>query len=148
MLHQAYERKRVGQRGRHFIWAFTEGSMYVREVGAAKSHYATSAQRGERAVPFFKSLEVLTSMGLLYPVAHLVENSDEKCEIIHPFGTNDNAELYERDLAEEAMLAGEHMVGESLAQAYSNTYLVPVYDSYPNVQMVGVYRIRYRPRTS
>jgi hypothetical protein len=39
------------------------------------------------------------------------------------------------------------MLGEELASVHSDKYIVPVFDSYPNAQLVGVYRMRYRPRT-
>ena len=145
---QKYERQRLGQRGRHLIWGFTPESTWVRNTGAAKVHYSRSTSTKEAARYFFESLEVLTSLGLVYPVAHLVENDDDTCEIIHPFGIDDQAETMEREIADAAQSAGAYMLGEELANIHTDKYLVPVFDSYPNTQLVGVYRLRYRPKTS
>ncbi len=105
-------------------------------------------ERWSRTTRSGDSLRVLTSLGLVYLVSQLVENGDNSCEIIHGFGTNTDAEHMERELAEAAQAAGQKMLGEELANAHSDKYIIPVYDSYPDVQLVGVFRMRYRPKTS
>jgi len=146
-----YNRKRLGQRGRHLIWGFSRnGSSAWFTDGITRCH-ETRPRNGDGNHPIWDSIAVLTSLGLLYSVPHVIENEDSSCEIIHAFGTNANAEPMELELGKAAQEAGEYMLGEELTTTYEShgiEHLAPIFDSYPNVQLAGVYRLRYRPKTS
>src|SRR5439155_8276738 len=99
--------------------------------------------------PIFPALQTLQDMGLLGVVPHLVENASNDCEAIHGFGWAGAGEAIECELGEAADAAGRHLIGEQRLYTAENevNMLVPVWETLPDVQMVGVYRLTYRPQT-
>jgi hypothetical protein len=83
-------------------------------------------------------------------VPHLVESSAPDCEILHPCAFDGSGEPIEKSIADAAGAAGERMVGQQIADRaiYNSDVLVPVPAISPEVQLVGIYRLRYRPHTT
>lgn len=153
-----YKKKRYGERGRHIIWGFLDPEG---DSATAQSHPATKAfwEYASRSGSYvseentiWKAIGTLTRMGLLTCVPHLVENDKADCEPIHGCGWNGRGEDIEIELARAASAAGEYMLGEERLHTAENvdgvSILVPVWDTQPEVQMVGIYRLTYRPQTS
>jgi hypothetical protein len=151
VLRYEYERKKYGQRGRHVVWGFTA------KQGLASLHSSTkvfwdrkAAENLERA-PIWEAVDTLTSMGLLVVVPHLVENASATCELIHGYGWRGAGELLEQNLADAADEAAKYMLGEERLYTAETVdgveMMAPVWDTQANVQMVGVYRLTYRPHT-
>jgi hypothetical protein len=78
-----------------------------------------------------------------------VENASDDCEPLHGFGWAGKGEDIERELGEAADAAGGHMIGDQRLYTAENKVdmLVPVLETLSDVQMVGVFRLTYRPQT-
>jgi hypothetical protein len=91
----------------------------------------------------------LTDLGLLEWVPHLVESAEESGEIIHPLRMG-GSESAEDRLGRAAYEAGRALATEKQYKWAINNgihQLVPVPRHVANVQMIGIARLRYRPRT-
>jgi hypothetical protein len=151
VLRQTYERTKYGHRGRHVVWGFT------RKEGFASPHSSTEAfwdrQAAEKLerVPIWEAVQTLISTGLLVVVPHLVENASPICEPIHGYGWEGSGELLEQNLGEAADEAARYMLGEERLYTAETVdgveMMAPVWETQANVQMVGVYRLTYRPHT-
>jgi hypothetical protein len=151
VLYRKYERKRWGQKGRHIIWGFVDTqTRTVNPVcGITAHHWSRSQIRGEDAI--WDSIKALESLGLLYCVPHLVEHEGADAEIIHALGGGEEAERMEDELGEAAQIAANLMLAEKLdgvPEKHGVDHLVPVYDNLPDIQVMGIFRLRYRPATS
>lgn len=148
--------KILSPRGRHVIIGFSWGQGWATSVeGITDTHWCRPKnQEGqeEEESPIWQSMNILREKGLVVVVPHLVENADPECEIIHAYGINDDAELMERELGEAAQEAAEYLLGEEWTYNHTSRgsaeHLAPTYATNKNMQMVGIYRLRYRPRTS
>jgi hypothetical protein len=141
VLWQEFDRKKCGERGRHIVWGFAPGNQ------EASNHVF-----GEIKDPiFWEALECLQKMGLLEIVPHLMENSSDDCEPIHGFGWDGVGEQIELELGKAADQAGRRLLGPTLLAVAEKVdgipMFVPVWDTQPDVQMFGVFRLTYRPHT-
>jgi hypothetical protein len=95
-------------------------------------------------------MTLLTDIGLVEWVPHLIEGDSKDAETIHPLGMDDQEPaLIENKIGRAAHAAGASML--TLAQLqWANSQclkLVPVPRHLTNVQVVGIARLRYRPQT-
>ena len=76
----------------------------------------------------------------------------EEAEILHPYGTaGSGCEPVEMAIGKSAHEAGMRLAFPEKIEAAERDgfiYLCPVRSTVPNVMMIGVARLRYRPRTS
>jgi hypothetical protein len=81
-------------------------------------------------------------------VGHLIEADNDEAELMHPCAT-ENGEGFERDLASAAHIAGGSLLTEGQRRwaAEQHLQLAPVASHIEAVQMLGVARLTYRPRT-
>jgi hypothetical protein len=145
VLWQKFERKKCGERGRHIVWGFAPGEQ------CASTHSSTEFFWTIREDALWTALESLEDMRLLEVVPHLVENASSDCEPIHGFGWDGAGERIERELGEAADEAGRRILGPlhlNVAEKVDGLQMfAPAWDTQPNVQMVGVFRLTYRPHT-
>jgi hypothetical protein len=100
-----YERFKAGSMGSHTIWAFklthrdctTNGLLSAYFMGLGKDE-------------FWNKIRLLLNMGLLQFVPHLMPNSGNDAEPLHPYGVIDAGEPIEQKLGASADLAGEAML--------------------------------------
>lgn len=147
-----YTRKQYGQRGRHIVWGFTSGedTAYCHPATEAFWQAAFIAGKDEKN-KLWPAIYTLLNMGLVTCVPHLVENSAADSEPIHGCAWDGTGELPERQAAQAAHAAGKFIIGPQrlyTATAEGVPVLVPMWDTLPDVQMVGIYRLTYRPHTS
>lgn len=154
LLCQPYTRKECGVRGRHIVLGFSKESPRARLSSATEAFWDAATLSGKRASSddrLWKALDDLMNMKLLTCVPHLVENSSLDCEWLHGFGSKGIGEDVERELAEAANRAAGRILGESTVTTEKlfgrADFVVPVLDSQTEVQMVGIYRLTYRPHT-
>jgi hypothetical protein len=151
VLRREYRRQKCGERGRQVVWGFTE------TVGVAEmSHASTEAFRhghaapGAKEHPLWSAICVLRSEGLLTIVPHLVENASLDSEPIHGFGWDGVGEPLEQELGRAADEAGRYIIGDvrvCVAEKAGVQIFAPAWDTQEDVQMVGVFRLTYRPQT-
>jgi hypothetical protein len=149
VLRYEYVKKKYGERGRHILWGFSAKQPWASLHSSTKCFWDRKAMEKLSENPIFPALQTLRDMGLLEVVPHLVENASNDCEPIHGFGRAGVGEDIERVLGEAADAAGRHMIGEERLYTAENEVdmLAPVWETLPDVQMVGVFRLTYRPQT-
>jgi hypothetical protein len=143
----------------HRIWGFRVGldnvfldAPFVKPHLTGKNE-SVEGEDGPRkrdtGVPVFWAAEsLLKDLGLLEFVGHVVESDTAEGEPIHPYAIG-NGEEIERRLANAAKKAAESMLTEEERDWARNhgLVLVPVLRHLSAVQMIGIARLRYRPRT-
>lgn len=94
-------------------------------------------------------MDELIRLRLVELVGHLVEADTDQAEVIHPYALG-NGEPAERQLAFAADEAAKAMLtpGQREWAEHLGLRLVPVAAHRGEIQMVGIARLRYRPRTS
>lgn len=155
VMHQNYERKRLGERGRHVIWGFQPERCTVNPQPETQSFWDVASKSGDYVSQdnhVWEAVETLLRMGLIHCVPHLVENEDPDCEIIHGCAWDQSGEAVEVELADLAEAAGKFMLDEEMYRVATEVegwnVVLPMWDTQTKVQMVGIYRLKYRPQTS
>lgn len=163
VIYQKHERTKVGERGEYVVWGFkTEGLHYVswnsrvtdphhREPSAAEKQANPNANPGG---DFFKRLTNLERLGVIEWTHYLCESEDAGAEIIHPLrwpvsgAPRSQRELWDLEawITVAACDAGLRLLGRPDGESVKG-YLVPVLRHVERVAVMGVARLRYRPRT-
>jgi hypothetical protein len=144
---QRYERKLIGEQGLFNVWAFKPETAYLRLDGPLQAHES----RGKHPASAVDSVQNLQTQGLLTFVPHLWEHDSRQAEVIHAYGIPGYGEEFEIKVGEAAHTAAFMMALDSKIKAAATegyVYLAPVRKTLPNVQLVGIGRLRYRPHTS
>jgi hypothetical protein len=151
---EAFERKRIGQQAQYVVWGFSCDRKWLNwnnqitgphKIELTKKEKAAGASEGE---DFWRRFNLLVSLGLVEMIPHLMESESPEAEIIHPYRTS-NEDGIERDLCRAAHQAAWLMLTEG-QQGYvedKGYYLAPVPAHIANVEMRGIFRLRYRPHT-
>ena len=148
VLRQNYDRRRIGEQGIFNVWAFRPGDRTVTWTTALTPH-GLRPQEGKEH-PIWDSIRRLEREGLLAYVPHLWDNNTREAEIIHSYGVGCVGEPAEIAIGNAAQNAALAMVPDfKVLPAFEEGFehLVPVKASIEEVQMIGVGRLRYRPRT-
>jgi hypothetical protein len=95
---------------------------------------------------FWTALRVLTRTGVVETVYHLVESTKSEAEILHPYAIA-GGEPAELSLRKAAHRAGLAMSADWLREEHTGLFLVPVMKHLANVELVGIFRMRHRPKT-
>lgn len=151
-IRHAYDRLKVGQQGPYIVWGFKPAKYTVwGSAVAVAPHYDSTQPEAQRAPAFWKGLGTLEKLKLVEPVAHLVESSESStAEIVHPLPAGASGEEGERAITAAAAEAGRALVTEGQwgwALDQGVRLFVPVDAALEDVAVVGVFRLRYRPRT-
>jgi hypothetical protein len=150
VLRQEWGRVRIGEQGIYTVWAFNEGPVWMNWIGAAECHKKSG---GEPASDFWRRLKVLQQEGLVTFIPHLCESADFDAEVIHAYGTGWSPEGLqdpENEVGYAAYYAGYAMANDTELMKQlgdGRPLFAPVSRSYPEVQLVGIARLRYRPHT-
>ncbi len=149
---ETYERKQIGQQGFFKVWGFRQKHRTVSWEGLLAGHRTRKSKEPTDNHPIWDSFDVLCGHGLLSFVPHLWENATQQAEIIHPYGISRiGGEAAEVQLGTSAHETAWQMALPEKREAAMNEhfyYLAPVESNYPDVQMIGVARLKYRPRTN
>jgi hypothetical protein len=158
--YKEFKRARVGERGEYVVWGFVaSGSNWVTWNDVTTPHRRPEAQLTEeeleagdnRGVDFFRRARLLCRLGLVEWIPHLFESKDPEAEPIHPYGIGRSESLEDR-LGIAAHEAASKMVTEGQLEWASRSltgepWLAPVLSHIENVELIGIARLRYRPRT-
>jgi hypothetical protein len=148
VLMQEFRRDQVGRVPKFNIFAFTPGEIRAENMGCAACHFD-----GADASAFYARLSILQDCGLIDFVPHLCESANPDSEVIHPCGldwTQEGLLDLENAVGWEANEAGKMLADPAKcmdAIRGGATLVIPVSRDYPNAHIVGVARLRYRPRT-
>ncbi len=154
-IRQQYARHKVGEQGPFVVWGFVpEQAAAFRDALFVAPHFAAANDDVKRTAAwaeFWKCWNHLLDMGLVEFVAHLVEADTPEGEIIHPVALHETGLEIERELARAATLAGAALTTpgqQRWAFDQGVRLLVPIERRKEGVQVMGIARLRYRPRTS
>jgi len=154
-IRQQYARHKVGEQGPFVVWGFVpEQAAAFRDALFVAPHFAAANDDVKRTAAwaeFWKCWNHLLDMGLVEFVAHLVEADTSEGEIIHPVALPETGLEVERELARAATLAGAALTTSGQQRwAFDQgvRLLVPIERRKESVQVMGIARLRYRPRTS
>jgi hypothetical protein len=152
VLWREFARMKVGEQGIFTLWAFKPEQQWISWQGCIAVHQTRPKVADNH--PIHESIDNLRRQGLLTFVPHLWDNQRSsksgEAEIIHSCGFG-GGEKVEVDIGTAAHHAACAMLTEfkrerAIREGY--TYFAPVKNTLPNVQMIGVARLRYRPHTS
>lgn len=148
-----YERAEITQRGIWNIWGFKrlQDTTWLGSPVLAPFEKMCSAdsKREQVTKPFWESWNALRRLGLIECVPHLVEGDNDEAALIYPCPAQGNdGTAGEHELGALARNCARKMLGQWM-EHWIDAYdiVVPVPDSYPAVELVGVFRLRYRPHT-
>jgi hypothetical protein len=160
-IRRNYTRHKVGERGSFVVWGFQDGNSEtwlnapfviphltgqteeIEETGGSKRRRDTGVKA------FWEAWNLLVGLGLVELVGHVIEADNDTAEIVHPYALG-NGEADERILAISAQTAAEMLLtpGQIEWARARDLHLLPVSThQLPNVQLVGIARLRYRPHT-
>jgi hypothetical protein len=151
ILQEEYERMLVGEQGLYNVWGFKRKTAWVGWGDTLEAHRTRPTVEGKDK-PIWDSIRFFEKQGLITFVAHLWDNEcrsgqSHEAEIIHAYGGGAGEPL-EVSLGNAACRAALAMVPEfkrEKAVREGFRYFAPVPNTFPNVQMIGVARLRYRP---
>ena len=152
-LGRRFDRKAITERGIFNIWGFTEGRN-VASSAVVESALGLGPSNGKWSeavgTSFWAIFDHLRNLGLIELVPHLVEAYTPEASMIVPCPDEyHNGTDFEHRLGEAKRLTAEALLGDQLS--YHLTYfhhVLAVPRRYPKVELVGVYRLRYRPHTA
>jgi hypothetical protein len=149
LVRERYDRLEVGENGAYDIVGFKLKRREIFWTGIFAPHKSSSVVSEDH--PVRRSIKLLESMGLLSFVPHLFENDSVEAEIHHPYGVGAKGELkLESEIGCMADSAARALCTEWLIEEAENDgfeHFCPVIKTVPNLQMVGIARLRYRPHT-
>ena len=137
-----YERKIIGPCGVFVMYGFKKGDTTANPIGPLRSlHGAEDEDRNKGA---WVVLNPLWKMGLLEVVTYMAESSDYESEFLYP--VNDDTYEAMTLLSSHLGLGGGEGFSRSLDAHLPDVGLVIRDLNDPS--MVGVFRLRYRPKTA
>lgn len=155
VMRDRYDRLEVGKFGAYTIWAFKRNTsiIFLKAMPLSQTGRPSNADAGQH--PVWDSFQALQSLGLVGFVPHIWdgepgEGSMGQAEILHPYGIAGSGEDIEVEIASAAQSAAERVCHASRIERAENdgfVYLCPVRATIPQVQMIGVARLSYRPKT-
>lgn len=157
-IRRMFTREKIGERGEYIIFAFGHGTEECFYNAPFLRHFLTGKEkvgsdgkaRDTGWDDFWASWETLKNLGLVQMVAHLIESDTDDAEVIHPLPVpGDKAEQIEHDISRAATQAARAMLPDKLferMQTPSPVAAVSVFRHQDKAQLVGIARLRYRPR--
>jgi hypothetical protein len=153
-IRREFGRHKMGERGPFVVYGFRPEGQYAWPKSFVSPHMTGSTEvvgdrkRDSGWTSFWNAWDQLVRLGLVEMVEHVVEADNDESDIIHPYAFT-GGEPSERRVATAAHAAGQAMLTERQRElATSNRlHLVPVPAHIEQVAMVGIARLRYRPRT-
>jgi hypothetical protein len=160
-IRKSYTRHKVGERGPLVVWGFQSGNSetwlnapfviphLTGQIEEIEEADGSKRRRDAGVKVFWEAWNLVVGLGLLEVVGHVIEADSDTAEIVHPYAIG-NGEADERNLAISATTAAETLLTPGQiewAQARGLHLLPAPAHQLPNVQLVGIARLRYRPHT-
>ncbi len=155
-IRQGFERHKVGERGPFVVWGFVPGTASAwADASFVAPHIAPAGDDKAKLAAAWKEFwgcwRRLQDLGLVEMVAHLVHADTAEGEILHPVALEGTGLEVEREVRRAAEAAARALATPGQldwAEGEGVAVLVPVRRHIENAAVVGVARLRYRPRTS
>ena len=147
----SFTRTRIGQSGRHVVFAFEPERMRWDGLPAYVAPLRKMDASGEcDDSEIFSALEQLESFGLVQQIGLLVESGDlRQTEVMHSCALpgGDGLEC-ERAVTRDAYDAALQFLNKGQRMRAEGSLLMPVESHRADVQLIGVARLRYLPKTA
>jgi hypothetical protein len=143
LIYQHFEREKIMDMGQFTVYGFNrpdKGTRWCRNAGPL----ARFSKRKEGKGTAWERLEVVERLGLLEWVHYLAESTDDDAELIHALSGDEHA-LTVAEAASELVSA---LPGGFSYEAQNYDYVLPVIRHMEKAAVVGLSRLRYRPKTS
>lgn len=143
LLYQHFEREKIMDMGQYTVYGFNRpegGTRWCRNTGPL-ARYAT---RKEDEPDAWSRITVLEQLGLMEWAHYLVESADDDAELVHPLSGDE----YAQEVADAASALAELLPGGFAYEAQNYDYVLPVIRHMEKAAVVGLARLRYRPKTS
>lgn len=140
MLRGEFEKERICGWGQFEVYGFK----FKVSTAFSKGPFARYWDKGVSKNLAWERLGALQKMGLLEAVYYLAESDDVESELIHALGGDE----YGGDAAIAAAELASNLPGGFKYEAERFDYVLPVLNHMTKAAVVGVYRLRYRPKTS
>ncbi len=156
VIFKKYERTKVAEVSTFAVWSFKgkENEPTVWSHCEIASPHVVPKKDGQSDFSgFWTRLRVLEETGLIEWVRYLAESDKPTAELVHPMGMitkpSGTTTPPEETVAPAAYNAATYLLGRiNQSQPADSLWLVPALRHQANVTMVGVARLRYRPRTA
>jgi hypothetical protein len=150
-LYERYQLTKISERGACTIWRFSEGDKQrlATNMSPLSAPFLTGKKdKDSGTIDFWRALAKLEACGLLAFVPHVFESELPEGEILHAYPLREAGEVWERGVAVAADVAARSLLDpKQLKWAIENDkYFFPI-PSHINPAVLGVARLRYRPRT-
>jgi hypothetical protein len=154
-LWQEHKLIRVGQRGASTIWGFASADTTTKAFPGPLSQTFMTGQMDENRQDlgwkdFWDAVSGLRTCGLMEFIPHVFESTGQEAEILHAYPIDAAAcEPWELSVAVAARAAAMSCLtsGQRDWSGAKSLHLLPVPAHMTNVAVIGVARLRYRPRT-
>jgi hypothetical protein len=155
LIRRTYTRERIGQCGPTVVWGFSSLGISVAPFAPFVTSFLTGKfDKGQKRDAgwdeFFKSWEIVSDLGLVEIIAHVIETDSVDGIVVHPLPTGYQGEDFERALADVARRAAEALMSEEQVRWARSKFmtLLPTWEhQHPNVALMGIARMRFRPHT-
>lgn len=162
IIRQEYKRTRITERGIWNIWGFDvvhtkvfpHDGIYGIFYPVAEGFFGVKKRIDKTLIKkatdeFWNSWNHLRNAGLVQIVPHLVEADTDEANVLFPAPRKyDDGEEIEKRLGDAAQKAAQRLLADMRSRPMQkHSFLIPIPDGYPNVTMVGIGRLRYRPHT-
>ena len=150
VIRKIYERELVGEYAEFNLWAFHTKHLSLNKDSVFAAHTQRRQIADHPEHQGFYGIDSLCRQGLLCFVPHLWERDPVKdaAEVIHAYGLSGCGEQPEMEMGKAAHCAALKMIRKWNREYVANGLLAPIRKTIPEVQMVGIGRLRYRPKTS
>jgi hypothetical protein len=137
LLYRPYERKKMCEQGQFDVYAFDSGMLHVRRSGVLAKYWS-----GKTCL-LWPPLNELIDFGLLEIIPYLAESDEPDSELLHPLRGDELAE----QTAFAACSFAVELPGGFSHDTEDHEFVLPVLNHMKRATVVGVCRLRYRPKT-
>lgn len=139
MVRGKFERTKIADFGQFEMTGFTRDQSVAWGAGALSRFWNKSNSNGQ----VWPTLQVLIGLGLLELVDYLAESDSDDAELIHAL----NGDSHAIAVADAASELADALPGGFKYEAVNYDYALPIPRHMTKATMVGVYRLKYRPKT-
>lgn len=146
LIRQSYKRSAITERGIWSIWGFDLENSTATWGCPLRRQFPKSTEGNDS---FWEVFTILIDAGLVTVHPYLVEGLHDGAELIFPL--DENGTDIEQELFLAANDASVLLLNDGsgfLHNLADHQIVTPVARDWPNAQVVGIYRLRYRPKTS
>jgi hypothetical protein len=146
LFREKYDSESLGKNGKWSVRSFVPTSWELIPTGPFSTRDLTQLSKEH---PAFALLRNLVELDLLSLVPHLCESEEPDSEIMHPVPLSSDVEG-ESELTYSAKVAAASLLPAAVRAKVLNTtqIAVPISSEYPRAAVVGILRLRHRPRTA